>query len=79
MTERQENPVGTGGSMSTGEFRAAPDVSASTAQFRAFADDGSEPGRPWEMGAPGRSVARMALLIVGVAVVLALVALLIVK
>ena len=79
MTERQENPAATGRSMSTGEFRAAPDVSASTAQFRAFAEDGSEPGKPWEMGAPGRSVARMALLIVGVAVVLALVALLIVK
>ncbi len=79
MTERQENPAATGRSLSTGEFRAAPDVSASTAQFRAFAEDGSEPGKPWEMGAPGRSVARMALLIVGVAVVLALVALLIVK
>jgi hypothetical protein len=79
MTERHENPVATGPSMSTGEFRAAPDVSASTAQFQAFAEDGSEPGRPWEMGAPGRSVARMALLIVGVAVVLALVALLVVK
>ena len=79
MTERQENPAATGRSLSTGEFRAAPDVSASTAQFRAFAEDGSEPGKPWEMGAPGRSVARMALLIVGVAVVLALVALLIVR
>jgi hypothetical protein len=81
MTERLEDPPGSGRPITTGEFRATPDVSASTAQFRAFADaeDGSEPGRPWEMGAPGRSVARMALLILGVAVVLALVALLIVK
>ncbi|MGO8956455.1 MAG: hypothetical protein ACLQFR_03645 [Streptosporangiaceae bacterium] len=79
MTERHENPAATGVPLTTGEFRAAPDVSASTAQFRAFAEDGSEPGRPWEMGAPGRSVARMALLIVGVAVILALVALLVVK
>ena len=80
MTERHENPA-SGRPITTGEFRATPDVSASTAQFRAFADaeDGPELGRPWEMGAPGRSVARMALLIVGVAVVLALVALLIVK
>jgi hypothetical protein len=79
MTERHENPATAGLPISTGEFRATPDVSASTAQFQAFAEDSSEPGRPWEMGAPGRSVARMALLILGVAVVLALVALLIVK
>ena len=79
MTERHENPAPSGSPITTGEFRATPDASASTAEFRAFAEDGGEPGRPWEMGAPGRSVARMAVLIVGVAVVLALVALLIVK
>jgi hypothetical protein len=79
MTERHDNPVAGGRPISTGEFRAVPDISANTAQFRAFAEDSAEPGRPWEMGVPGRSVARLALLIVGVAVVLALVALLIVK
>ncbi len=79
MTERHENSAASGRPITTGEFRAAPDVSASTAQFRAFAEDGSEPGRPWEMAAPGRSVARMALLVVGVAIVLGLVALLIVR
>ncbi len=79
MTERHENPAASATPITTGEFRATPDVSANTAQFRAFAEESAEPGRPWEMGAPGRSVARMALLIVGVAVVLALVALLIVK
>ena len=79
MTERHENPAASGRPITTGEFRATPDVSASTAQFRAFAEDGGEPGRPWEMAAPGRSVARMALLIVGVAILLALVALLIMK
>ena len=31
--------------MTTGEFRAAPDISASTAQFRAFAEDKSEAAR----------------------------------
>ncbi len=79
MTERHENPAASSRPITTGEFRATPDVSASTAEFRAFAEDGSDPGRPWEMAAPGRSVARMALLVVGVAVVLALVALLIVR
>ena len=88
MTERHENPAPSGSPITTGEFRATPDVSASTAvlqracmsaEFRAFAEDGGEPGRPWEIGAPGRSVARMALIILGVAIVLALVALLIVK
>jgi hypothetical protein len=64
--------------MSTGEFRATPDMSASTAQFQAFADRSVEPERPWDMAAPGRSVAKMALLVVGVAVVLAVIAVLVV-
>jgi hypothetical protein len=60
--------------MNTGEFRATPDASASTAQFQAFAESEAEPGRPWDMGAPGRSVAKMALIVVIVAVVLAAIA-----
>jgi len=80
MTERHEDPAPSAGRpITTGEFRAAPDISASTAQFRAFAEDGSEPGRPWEMGVPGRSVARMTALIIAVAVVLAVIAVLVLK
>jgi hypothetical protein len=77
MTERHEDPAtwAAGRPISTGEFRAAPDSSASTAQFRAFADGEAE--KPWEMAAPGRSVAKMSLLIVVVAVVLAAIAILV--
>jgi hypothetical protein len=75
MTERYENPpTRPGHQMSTGEFRATPDVSASTAEFRAFAEGEAEPGRPWDMGASGRSVGKMALIVVVVAVVLAAIA-----
>jgi len=76
MTERYDDPATRAGRpMSTGEFRATPDVSANTAQFQAFAEQNSaEPGRPWEMGAPGRSVAKLALIVVIVAVVLAAIA-----
>ena len=63
--------------MSTGEFRAAPDISASTAQFRAFAEDHSEVTGTWDAGAPGRSPAKMAMLIVGVVVILAIIAILV--
>jgi hypothetical protein len=79
MTERHEDPrPGSGRSMSTGEFRATPDVSANTAQFQAFANSEAEPERPWDMGVPGRSVAKMAMLVVIVAVVLAVIAILVV-
>ena len=80
MTERHEDPATrTGRSISTGEFRAAPDASASTAQFRAFAQSDAAPQEaPWDMAAPGRSVAKMALVIVIVAVVLAAIAILVV-
>jgi hypothetical protein len=78
MTESHEDPATWARqSMTTGEFRATPDASASTAQFRAFADGEQE--RPWEMAAPGRSVAKMAVLIVAVAVVLAVIAILVVS
>jgi hypothetical protein len=79
MTDRHEE-TGTraGRPITTGEFRAAPDVSASTAQFQAFAESKADPERPWEMAAPGRSVAKMATLIVVVAVVLAVIAILVV-
>ena len=70
--------TGAGRPISTGEFRATPDVSANTAQFQAFADSDAQPERPWDMAAPGRSVAKMALLVVIVAVVLAAIAILVV-
>jgi hypothetical protein len=78
MTERHEDhATRSGRPISTGEFRAAPDVSANTAQFRAFAQSDASQEAPWEMAAPGRSVAKMALVIVIVAVVLAAIALLV--
>lgn len=79
MTERHEDPATRAGRpITTGEFRATPDASASTAEFRAFAERDGEQERPWEMAAPGRSVAKMALVIVIVAVVLAAIAILVV-
>ncbi len=62
--------------MSTGEFRAAPDISASTAQFRAFAEDGTEAAKAWDVAAPDRSRKRIAILIGAVIVVLAIIAIL---
>jgi hypothetical protein len=80
MTERHEDPAPHAGRpITTGEFRATPDASASTAQFRAFAEGESGQERPWEMAAPGRSVAKMAMVIVLVAVVLAAIAILVVS
>jgi hypothetical protein len=79
MSERHEDPQPSAGrAMSTGEFRAAPDASASTAQFRAFAESNADPVSPWDMGAPSRNVARMAVIVVCVAVLIALVAILVV-
>jgi hypothetical protein len=79
MSERYEDPQQSAGrAMSTGEFRATPDVSASTAQFRAFADREADPGRPWDVGAPGRNVAKMAAVVVAVAVAIAIIAILVV-
>jgi len=62
--------------MSTGEFRATPDISASTAQFQAFAESEAERGR-----GPGRAaspaISRTTLLIVTAVVVLAAIVILI--
>jgi hypothetical protein len=77
MTERHEDAVAEG-RMTTGEFRATPDVSANTAQFEAFAKGDANSERPWDMGAPGRNVAKMTMLIVIVAVILAAIAILVV-
>jgi hypothetical protein len=64
--------------LTTGEFRAAPDVSANTAQFRAFANDQASEA-PWEMKAPGRNIGRLAAVIVLVAVVLVILAIFVLK
>jgi hypothetical protein len=55
------------------------DASGSTAQFRAFVDHagGAEAAQPWSMGAPRNRVAKFAAIVVGVAVVLAVLALLV--
>lgn len=76
MSERDD----TGRPLTTGEFRSTPDASANTAQFRAFAGENSgEAEAPWDMNAPARSVGRLAGIVVLVAVVLAILALIVVK
>jgi hypothetical protein len=78
MTERHDDPAGSGQPISTGEFRATPDISASTAQFQAFAENSSEPARSWQPGVPDRNSARLTALIVGAVIVLAIVLILII-
>ena len=57
------------------------DGSGSTAQFRAFVDrsGGPEATQAWTMGAPRSRVAMLAAVVIGVAVVLALIALLVIR
>jgi hypothetical protein len=76
MTERHNEPAGAGRPITTGEFRATPDISASTAQFQAFAADKAETTQQWASPAADRSPARIALLIAAVVVVLAIIAIL---
>ena len=52
----------------------SPDVSRSTAEFRAFASRSGETESPWNMRAPGRKVALLALIVVVVAIVLIIIA-----
>jgi hypothetical protein len=58
-----------------------PDTSASTAEFRAFAQDGSSENAapPWAMRASGRRVAILAGAVIAVAAVLALLAVLVIN
>ena len=54
---------------------SGPDVSRSTAEFRAFAHRaGGEAESPWRMRASGRKIALLALVVIVVAVVLAIIA-----
>jgi len=68
MTERPDDQQGNGRRMTTGEFRAAPDLSASTAQFRAFAEDRPDATGTWDARLPGRSPAKIGMIVGGVAV-----------
>ena len=73
----------------TGEFRAAPGPSASTAQFKAFAgrqtdgigrpaDSGSWPEQPWPGEAPSSGSGRTTALLVGGIILVAVVVLVLV-
>jgi len=62
--------------MTTGEFRATPDVSASTAQFQAFAADKGEQTGQWAATAHSRNPTRLALLILAVVAVVVIIAVL---
>jgi hypothetical protein len=83
MSEHDDRYVRNNLPTNTGEFRAAPDSSASTAEFRAFAAgqqsteqrgaDGSWPEQPWAGGAPAARSGRTIAIIVGVIVVVAIV------
>jgi hypothetical protein len=80
MPQRDDDQAaGAGRPLTTGEFRAAPDVSANTAQFRAFANNQASEAPPWEMKAPARNIGRLAAVIVLVAVVLAIIAIFVLK
>jgi len=58
------------------ESSAITDTSRSTAEFRAFASStGAE--QPWKMRAPARKIALLAGIVVGAAVVLAILAVLV--
>ncbi len=78
--------MGTGLPRTTGEFRATPDISASTAEFRAFAagqtaasqpgqavDSGSWPEQPWAGDDAGTGSGRTVAMIVGIVVVLVII------
>ncbi|HET9895271.1 MAG TPA: hypothetical protein VFQ44_10085 [Streptosporangiaceae bacterium] len=85
MSERDDRYVGNDLPRNTGEFRAAPDASASTAEFRAFfadqstqsrqaADEGSWPEQPWPGESPrsgqGRTIAMLAGIVIAVVIVI---------
>jgi hypothetical protein len=76
MTEPFSEPAPRDRRMTTGEFRAAPDISASTAQFQAFAAEPGEQTRQWAVPTPGRNPTRLALLILAVVAVVAIIAVL---
>ncbi len=77
MTERYSEPPPRGRRITTGEFRATPDISANTAQFQAFAADRPEQTGQWEkIDTAARSRTRLGILILAVVVVVAIIAIL---
>jgi len=77
MTEPFSEPSPRDRRMTTGEFRAAPDASASTAQFQAFAaGKGDQTAQFAAATAPSRNPTRLALLILAVVAVVAIIAVL---
>jgi hypothetical protein len=79
MSERDDRYAGNDLPSTTAEFRAAPDLSANTAQFKAFAagvgrqETGSWPEQPWSGQAPRRASGRTAAIALGAIAVLAVV------
>jgi hypothetical protein len=77
MTEPISEPPPRDRRMTTGEFRATPDISASTAQFQAFAASQGEQTGQWAAAtAPSRNPTRLALLILAVVAVVVIIAVL---
>jgi hypothetical protein len=77
MTERYSEPPPRGRRITTGEFRATPDVSANTAQFQAFAAQQAEQTGQWaKIDTAARSRTRLGILILAVVVVVAIIAIL---
>ncbi len=79
MSDRDIDPASsTQHPTATGEFRAAADISASTAQFRAFAAGSAGDGkRPWAMRTRRRNVAVLAAAVILVAAVLVVIAMMV--
>jgi hypothetical protein len=78
MSERDTGyPASHGFSASTensGSSLDGPDVSRSTAEFRAFASRPGDAEAPWNMRAPARKIALLAAIVVVVAIVLIVIA-----
>jgi len=79
MSERDDRYAGNDLPSTTAEFRAAPDPSASTAQFKAFAAGadnpatGSWPEQPWSGQQPAPASRRTAALVLGVIAAIAII------
>jgi hypothetical protein len=76
MTERYSDPPASDRRMTTGEFRSAPDVSANTAQFQAFAAQQGERTSQFQAIAAGRRPSRVVLLTGALILVVAVVVIL---
>ena len=76
MTEPYSEPPPRGRRFTTGEFRATPDISASTAQFKAFAAEQGDQTAQWDTETPPRNRTRLGILILAVVVVVVIIAIL---